>query len=85
MRERVRSQEPRWPRHSAEAGRHPQDHRAPIELSEKDPRTVEIFKSHDMVRLNRTLFEQFCFILNAGCDYSGRDMAAAHKKDVVFK
>lgn len=50
-----------------------------IELSEKDPRTADIFKSHDMVRLNRTLFEQFCYILNAGCDYSGRDMAAAHK------
>lgn len=31
-----------------------------------------------MVRLERTLFEQFCFILNAGCDYTGRDMAAAH-------
>jgi hemoglobin len=31
-----------------------------------------------MVRLRRTLFEQFCFILNAGCDYTGRDMRAAH-------
>ena len=25
------------------------------------------------------MFEQFCFILNAGCTYSGRDMASAHK------
>lgn len=50
-----------------------------VELSEKDPRIEDIFKEHDMVRLRRTLFEQFCFILNAGCTYSGRDMAAAHK------
>ena len=33
----------------------------------------------DMVRLKRTLFEQFCYILNAGCDYSGRDMPTSHK------
>lgn len=50
-----------------------------VELSEADPRIAAIFKAHDMVRLKRTLFEQFCFILNAGCDYSGRDMAASHK------
>lgn len=50
-----------------------------VELSEADPRIAEIFKAHDMVRLKRTLFEQFCHILNAGCDYSGRDMATSHK------
>jgi hemoglobin len=50
-----------------------------VELSEADPRIAAIFVSHDMVRLKRTLFEQFCYILNAGCDYSGRDMAASHK------
>lgn len=50
-----------------------------VQLSEADPRIAAIFVSHDMVRLKRTLFEQFCYILNAGCDYSGRDMAAAHK------
>jgi hemoglobin len=49
-----------------------------VELSRADPRIAEIFVAHDMVRLERTLFEQFCFILNAGCDYTGRDMAAAH-------
>ena len=49
-----------------------------IELSEADPRIAQIFVAHDMVRLRRTLFEQFCFILNAGCDYTGRDMRAAH-------
>lgn len=50
-----------------------------VELSEADPRIAAIFVSHDMVRLKRTLFEQFCFILNAGCNYTGRDMASAHK------
>lgn len=39
----------------------------------------EIFEGHDKVRLTRTLFEQFCAILNAGCIYSGRDMGASHK------
>jgi hemoglobin len=50
-----------------------------VTTSEKDPVIGEIFASHDMVRLKRTLFEQFCYILNAGCDYSGRDMPASHK------
>jgi len=50
-----------------------------VELSEADPRLAAIFQAHDMVRLKRTLFEQFCYILNAGCDYSGRDMASSHK------
>lgn len=44
-----------------------------------DPRISEIFVSHDLVRLRRTLFEQFCYILNAGCDYTGRDMASSHE------
>jgi hemoglobin len=44
-----------------------------------DPVIKDIFESHDNVRLDRTLFEQFCYLLNAGCTYSGRDMAAAHK------
>ncbi len=47
--------------------------------SYKDPVIGEIFQSHDRVRLSRTLFEQFCFILNAGCNYSGRDMKSSHK------
>ncbi|QTD57173.1 group I truncated hemoglobin [Parasphingorhabdus cellanae] len=50
-----------------------------VDISIEDPRIRDIFKGQDMVRLRRTLFEQFCFILNAGCDYSGRDMRAAHK------
>jgi hemoglobin len=44
-----------------------------------DPVIGEIFESHDRVRLSRTLYEQFCFILNAGCSYSGRDMKSSHK------
>lgn len=43
------------------------------------PRIGEIFANHDKVRLRRVLFEQFCYILNAGCTYSGRDMRSAHK------
>lgn len=50
-----------------------------VTWSETDPRIKAIFEKHDMVRLRRTLFEQFCFILNAGCDYTGRTMAASHK------
>ena len=51
-----------------------------VELSQADPRLAAIFQAHDMVRLKRTLFEQFCYILNAGCDYSGRDIASSHKE-----
>jgi len=49
-----------------------------VDLSIDDPRISEIFKGQDMVRLRRTLFEQFCYILAAGCDYTGRDMRSAH-------
>ncbi len=52
---------------------------ATVTRSEADPRIKAIFEQHDMVRLRRTLFEQFCFILNAGCDYTGRAMPASHK------
>ncbi len=44
-----------------------------------DPRISDIFKGHDRVRLQRTLSEQFCYILGGSCAYTGRDMAAAHK------
>ena len=44
-----------------------------------DRRIADIFKGQDLVRLRRTLKEQFCYILGGGCTYSGRDMAAAHK------
>lgn len=50
-----------------------------VDRSLADPRISDIFKSHDMVRLRRTLKEQFCYLLGGGCDYSGRDMKAVHK------
>lgn len=50
-----------------------------VALNFADPVIGEIFANHDQVRLKRTLFEQFCYILNAGCSYTGRDMASSHK------
>ena len=44
-----------------------------------DPRISDIFKNQDLVRLRRTLKEQFCYLLDGGCDYTGRDMKNAHK------
>ncbi len=44
-----------------------------------------IFVAHDTVRLKRTLDEQFCYLLGAGCDYSGRDMRTAHTEMGVTK
>ncbi len=49
-----------------------------VELSEADPRIAEIFVAHDTVRIKRTLSEQFCYLLGAGCDYSGRGMRETH-------
>lgn len=50
-----------------------------ISASLADPRIKEIFAAVDLVRLRRTLKEQFCYILGGGCAYTGRDMATAHK------
>jgi hemoglobin len=50
-----------------------------VDRSVADPRISEVFEAHDLVRLRRTLKEQFCYILGGGCDYTGRDMTAAHK------
>jgi hemoglobin len=44
-----------------------------------DRRVAEVFKGQDIARLRRLLGEQFCYILNGGCGYSGRTMKAAHK------
>ncbi|MDO7841903.1 group I truncated hemoglobin [Sphingomonas immobilis] len=43
-----------------------------------DKRITDIFKSQDIVRLRRLLKEQFCYILNGGCAYTGRTMKASH-------
>ena len=50
-----------------------------VARSQKDPRISDIFRNQDLVRLRRTLKEQFCYILGGGCTYTGRDMKAAHK------
>lgn len=50
-----------------------------VEGVKTDPRTEKIFAAADWVRLERTLNEQFCYILGGGCDYTGRDMASVHK------
>jgi len=49
-----------------------------VDLNLEDPRIAAIFEGHDHVRLRRTLFEQFCYLLNAGCDFTGRDMERSH-------
>ncbi len=56
-----------------------------VDLSEADPRIADIFAANDMVRLKRTLGEQFCYLLGAGCDYTGRDMKTAHAEMGVTK
>ena len=43
-----------------------------------DPRISAVFAASDLVRLRRTLKEQFCYILGGGCDYSGQAMASSH-------
>ena len=49
-----------------------------IARNQADPRIGDIFKGQDMVRLRRLLGEHFCYLLNGGCDYSGRSMKDAH-------
>ena len=49
-----------------------------LDRSIVDPRIAETFARSDMVRVRRTLKEQFCYILGGGCDYTGRDMASSH-------
>lgn len=52
---------------------------ATIDRSAADPRIADIFKNHDLLRVKRTLAEQFCYLLGGGCAYTGRDMTATHK------
>lgn len=44
-----------------------------------DARVKDIFRASDLVRLRRTLKEQFCYLLGGPCDYTGMTMAASHK------
>ena len=50
-----------------------------VDRSISDPQIAEIFGASDLVRLRRTLKEQFCYILAGPCDYTGKDMASSHK------
>lgn len=49
-----------------------------LDRSVADPRTAGIFVATDMVRLRRTLKEQFCYVLGGPCAYTGRSMKDAH-------
>lgn len=49
-----------------------------VDRSLADPRIKDIFAASDIVRLRRTLKEQFCYILGGPCDYTGKDMASSH-------
>jgi hemoglobin len=49
-----------------------------VDRVRRDPRIADIFAATDLVRLKRTLGEQFCYILDGGCAYTGRDMRTAH-------
>lgn len=51
---------------------------AMLDAAKADPRTADIFRATDMVRLSRTLKEQFCYVLGGPCGYTGRSMADAH-------
>lgn len=44
-----------------------------------DPRIAGTFVSHDLVRVRRTLKEQFAYILGAPVAYTGRDMESSHR------
>lgn len=50
-----------------------------VDRVQTDNRISEIFKASDFVRLRRTLKEQVCYILNGGCEYTGRDMTKVHE------
>lgn len=49
-----------------------------VDLALEDEELGPIFRPFDMVRLRRTLNEQFCYLLGGGCSYTGRDMRTAH-------
>ena len=49
-----------------------------LDRSVADPRIAPIFERTDMVRLRRTLKEQFAYILGGPSRYTGRTMEDAH-------
>lgn len=50
-----------------------------VARNHSDRRISDIFRAEDPVRLRRLLKEQFCYILNGGCPYSGRTMHDVHR------
>lgn len=50
-----------------------------VDRSVADPRISDAFVSHDLIRLRRTLKEQFGYILGGPVTYTGRDMESAHR------
>lgn len=50
-----------------------------VDLNVADPRIAGIFVAQDLVRVRRTLKEQFGYILGGPVDYTGRDMASSHR------
>ncbi len=51
----------------------------------EDQRIKDVFAASDHVRLTRTLKEQFCYILNGPCDYTGKDMKSSHADHGITK
>lgn len=49
-----------------------------MDANRSDPRTADFFRAADLVRLHRTLVEQFCYVAGGPCRYSGMDMKGAH-------
>ncbi|MGV3580619.1 group I truncated hemoglobin [Brevundimonas sp.] len=52
---------------------------AMVERNIADSRIAATFVGHDLVRIRRTLKEQFAYILGGPVDYTGRDMASSHR------
>ena len=50
-----------------------------IEENHSDPRTADIFRAEDSVRLHRTLMELLCYLTGGPCHYSGMSMKQAHE------
>jgi hemoglobin len=50
-----------------------------MDANRSDPRTADIFRAADMIRLHRTLVEQFCYVAGGPCRYTGMSMQQAHE------
>jgi hemoglobin len=50
-----------------------------VDRAAADPRISDIFKAQDLPHLKKMLAEQFCYLLDGPCQYTGKDMKTAHK------